>query len=451
MSQRPTLDDALGFYQQILHSLMMTTDDQGLVSGFSPDGLEGPITVPDGEDRKRLVLPTRENLRQPNWEGKMAFHPLSESVYRGESPIIKKLKRTIVSRLNIATTILLRHFIDIACDTENHGNLSSKQTRILECVPDPDDKTLADLTKVADNFGKTSDDEFFTLYLKHGGRYKGKECSRLAVVDFPIMEQLEDEKTRSVFGVKLRVKDFKALKNLFLYIFPDAEQPEAYNHGVLSEDNASAPYFRALMGAFYNVAHRLNARSWLFRKHLNDYEIVHIPLDWVDGMDHLDAFRELIPPLTGNDGAPGPLDQHTQPTPQEAAPGQTASKESSQGLSWSEIRNRMQSGMATPQQPAMPAMAPPQQPVPSWMRQGGGQPQVPQQPPVPPGFYASDPRLQPAPAPSWLGGGGNMAPQQPMQQNVPSWQQQQPMQGGQPLPWQNQPPSQPMGGGGRFR
>lgn len=401
---RPTYQDALGFYEGILNSLLSESDDNGLISGVSPEGDSMPVMVVDEGVSKRLVLPTRHILRNFNHKEMMAFHPLSENIYAGESVIIKKLKRMIMTRLNFSTMVLLNELLMIACDKDMHDKLSAKQTKLLECIPDADDTTLKNLGDIIQNSnGKV---QYFNLYLKHGGKYHGKDCSRLGVVTFPILEEMEDEKKRTVFGVKLRVKDFKGLRKLLEFVFPNAENLEAYNHGVLSEENESCPYFRALMGIYHNLGKRINEKAWLFRKYLDDDDPVYIPLDWYDHMDKLDAFKVLIPSLHGNEGH---IEQD------DTVPKEGPSKTS--GPSWGDVLNRLQKGAHPINQNPPPTTGLP------WLH-GQQQQQVQT---APPGYYPSDPRLQ---------------PQQP--QGVPPWQnnpqqQQQWPAGGQPMGQPQQP------------
>lgn len=423
-TQRPTLPDALDFYAKLLKSLGVEADAQGLLTGVDAEGNESPVSIEGEGGATRLVLPTQDNLRQTNWSGMTVFHPLSESVYQGESLVIKKLKRHIVTRLNISTVLLFTELLQLACTPEKHAKLTTKQTKLLDQIPKPDEKTFNDITRVVRNIGKTPENHFSTLYLKHGGRYRGEECSRLGVVSFPIIEQLDDAKKREVFGVKLRVDDFKAMKNLFYYIFPNANVAEEYNYGVLSEDNSSAPYFKALIGTYLKMAQALNSKSWLFRKHLEDFDDIYIPLDWENHLGNLEAYRELIPPMDGNINGPMP----TEPQAPQEATSSPAGK-----LAWSDVLNRLNAVNQPPTPQPQPQYAYPQEPQhPPWL--GGPATPAPQPPPqqpqVPAGHYANDPRLQPQFP--WMGHQPQQFPGQPPQM---PW-------GGQPLQGQQFPQQQ---------
>ena len=157
-----------------------------------------------------------------------------------------------------------------------------------------------------------------------------------------------------------------------------------------------APYFDALMRAYVKVATQLNAIVKTHRKELADHKALLIDVDWAEALDNLGDYRDLIPPLPGNEGdrADGsqpkgaevktdvtrtfaepaaqtpnqPLFQTTTPAAPTAAPVQEAPVEKSgNGVSFSSVLAHN----THPQQPPM----------------GWNQPQMAPQPPQAPTYY----------------------------------------------------------------
>ena len=85
-------------YRQILKALHITAGPEGLLSYEAIDSVE-PIIIKDDGKNKRLVLPTRDVLDNCDWDNYIAFHPLSEHLNRGVSPVMNTLVKTATLRL----------------------------------------------------------------------------------------------------------------------------------------------------------------------------------------------------------------------------------------------------------------------------------------------------------------------------------------------------------------
>ena len=83
MSHQPLMP-LVALYEAILTALGCSVTDN-LVSLETPDG-----TLPVIMDKRRLVLPSTEILRASRWTDWIAFHPLSESIARGESLVLRQ-------------------------------------------------------------------------------------------------------------------------------------------------------------------------------------------------------------------------------------------------------------------------------------------------------------------------------------------------------------------------
>ena len=249
-------------------------------------------------DGKRLVLPTQEILRGGNWDKRVAFHPLSENINRGESPVLKALKDYIWLRINTTLGALLRSLMETACTPETHKKLGGpKVAAYLKNLGDVDDKTFAALEKVGKTITKNPNRRLVSIYLKHGSK-GGEGFARQAVVSFPIFDDLNAEGD-TVFDVKMRPKDKQAIKNLLEYILGDAETRELYSYG---SKNLEAPYFHALLNSFYKLATRLNSIVKVHEKHLGCGDELKFDLGWAEQLDNFALYRGVIPVQSGNEG-----------------------------------------------------------------------------------------------------------------------------------------------------
>lgn len=262
------------------------------------NGKQLPVMV----EGKRLALPTQERLKSGDWSSTVAFHPLSENLLRGESPVLKKYKAVMVVRLHMLIAELCQQLLQIGADTASHAKMSPKAQELLSRIPNVDEKSKRDMEKILEATSPDGPNRLVSIYLKRGGVLKGAKHSRLAVISFPIMEEFENAETRTVYGVKLRKDDFKAFKNLFDYILPDADSLETYSVG---SQSMVAPYFDALTQAWIKVGQRLNAVVKQHAKQLEDPDILKSDFDeWPEAFSELSKFKGHIPVLAGNDGSP---------------------------------------------------------------------------------------------------------------------------------------------------
>lgn len=283
------------FYEQILAALNLVSDQYGLISVKNDEDDLRPVMI----DEARLTLPLPEILRSGEWGNRIAFHPLSENVVRGPSPVIEKTKTAVRIRLTYALSGLMYGLVEAAADRSKHHKINPKAAAFLQCLPEADEKSVAAMVKILQAIDNESV-QLISIYLKRGGTYNGDRVSRLAKVTFPILNEF-DNVDGMIFGVKLRKKDQVGFKELFKYILPDADVMETYS-GVGS--SLTAPYFQALIDAFIKVAKQLNSIIQLQRKQLEDEDFLHMDLSWESEFRDFEKFSGLIPPLAGNDGAP---------------------------------------------------------------------------------------------------------------------------------------------------
>ena len=423
----PSLDQV---YKELLESTDLHVDKEGFVS-LRDENDTRPATL----EGRRIVVPTPQRLRQGIGGTSIGFHPLSENVTRGQSPIIKELRKYINVRLTKVIADLLLQLATIAADTSYHSKLDKdKQRQMLRVAKDADQKTVDTVQRMIKNITVVSrKGRVVSIYLKHAGTIDGKKYTRLATASFPILDAFEPEArdTPEILSVSMRKKDKRTIENLFEFILPGSKDVKTYSRG---SDSMIAPYFDALIHSYAAVAWQLNKIVKLFRKHLTDPERLETNLDWMNHLKDLSVYREVIPPLAGNDGpiikdddevvthdekrlssvsllddddddtppweVPTTGKQNEQPTTEHSGQ-QKPSRSGGRGLKWSEVVGRSHN---TPQGGNFPINPQAQQTFnqnnwnPPNMNLSSGQPNV------PPGSYAGYHRGVP------IHGGGNMNP-----------------------------------------
>ena len=309
----------LSFYTELLSSLHIEDVGEGKLSLVFP-GEDGDQTVqPCLSNDKRLTLPVPHLLKSGQWEGMLAFHPLSENLIRGESEVIKFLRRIVRFQLASVASQVLTELMDIAATPERHKELKPTQAEYLRQVPNANEKCVKALTKILEKHF----DQLINVYLKRSGTLHGKDFRRVAAVSFPIWDELNSPGSK-VYDVDCgSAKNKKTIAALFEFVFPN---PDDLNAWSAASNDSVAPYFHALMSCYALNAKHLNALVHKYRKHLQYPDLLRVNLDWVEHLDNLSQWKTAIVPLPGNEGAvmkgekevtePGPSTPATQPNAQ---------------------------------------------------------------------------------------------------------------------------------------
>lgn len=282
-------------YRQILKALCITAGPEDLLSYEAIDGSQ-PLTVKDEGKEKRLALPTRQILDSGNWDQIVAFHPLSEHLNRGTSPVMNTLVKIGMFRLTEVMSSLMMQLVELAADKKRHAGMSPKSQQILSVLKDVDKQTVENLSQILRRIDMSPQKRLVSIFLKRKGVYKGV-TSRVCVVNFPLYSELSNP-DRKVWGVQLRKKDVEALESLFEYILPDLDNTEAYS---APSDSKVAPYFESFLDAYEKVASQLNRVIHNNRKELDLVDKLKSVM-WENVSDDLLAHRSDIPPLDGNKG-----------------------------------------------------------------------------------------------------------------------------------------------------
>lgn len=279
------------FYQSILESLGLTVDDRGGVCIYSATG-EDPYIVKD----KRLVLPTQDFLKNPDWNTKIAFHPLSENIARKDSDIFKMLQS--LGNISVVTDIgyLMRTLIRYCADTQLHSKLNPKQQSFLSLFPDADETSLKNWDKIEAKIGtRHVYAKIITLRDKKIGR---NTYPRAAFVTFPFYEDAVKlcqfkQKEYVIFDVKVRKKDIHGYKALFEYLISHLDNVD--EHYTSGSRSMVAPSFHAFINAYYKLKKELNRTYKMMKLESTD-------LLWGKHIDDITKYNNVIPPLAGNEG-----------------------------------------------------------------------------------------------------------------------------------------------------
>ena len=300
-------------YRKVLGSMSIFADADGLLSLLVNDINVGEsntvpctIALAGEKEQRRLVMPTQERLSSGKWDGVVAFHPLSENMLRGESDVIKLMRKMVLFRVQMVTAELMMQLMTIAANPETHAELSPRAAEFLTLVPEADASTLKGISKLLDHHL----DKFVSIYLKRNGVHKGVEYRRLGVVSFPIWEELNTKGSKVYDQEMGSARNKKTIAALFAYIFPNPEDTDAWTFGVNAD---VAPYYVALLTAYHHLIQVLNARSWVHRKHLQGVDVLRIDDEFFKEMDQLPLWKDAIPPLEGNRGATAKGEKEQQP------------------------------------------------------------------------------------------------------------------------------------------
>lgn len=357
------------FYTSVLKAANLVVDDAGKVSAFL-DGTSLPFTV----GGKRLVLPTKEHLSNPDKTQIVLFHPLKENILTGESDVMARYRKAINVSTNYTISTLLTSIISLAASPALHGKLTPDQLEIIRVFKDADEKTLDAFKAILKAMPQGDKDKtFVNIFMKTKATLNGKVHRRGAIVTFPFYDELIKATDSSIYGVKLRKKDFASIKHVFEVVFPSIAQPNAYSCGSQSE---TAPTLDALLRSLQKLFGDLAATIEEMKSSAE--ELVELCYDtaWAEMVDNFSAFDaelRLLPMQAGNEGGVVKAE-----APAATAPAQTTIQ------GWGQMQQPAPNQMPAP--PAAPvtkdgkldlkSLGQPQQP----QQQGwfNGQPQQPQ-------------------------------------------------------------------------
>lgn len=296
--------DLLDIYRGILHTAGMVADEEGFISAQFGKVPAKPVLVKG----KRLVLPTPEQLRNPDFSNRVRFHPLNESIIRGESDVLVKYREILTTRLTFSITYVAINLLMIATSPAQHSDLTPEQALFLNKVKDANEGTLDRLKEIATKMLVAEPNKgFLHFYIRKNAKINGKEHRRAGIVSFPFYEEIrktpEPKQPNEVYGVKLRKVDRESLKALMEFMFPGIDKPETFNRG--SQFDEVAPSLEALLRSAIAVGDCVNTVIELFKDKLEDAEDVMFVADWDHILLDMNALLpkiRMIPMQQGNEG-----------------------------------------------------------------------------------------------------------------------------------------------------
>lgn len=291
-------DQILDYYLIMLAIGWCEADEDGNISLVQGDE-KFPATI----SGKRVVLPTRDQMKNKDWEHRIGFHPLRESFNNGISEILSNMRDLFVQRLNTTTAYLMQELIDIGRNTEGQKDRTAEQNQVLNALTKCSDTTASSFNSLQKKTRGGSDtDQFVSLFIKKGGMVRGSTYGRAAIVTFPIYQKLVAGEEK-INGVKILAKDRDMLMKLFKFIFPSIDEVDGYNVGVNSKN---APWMEALMRGTIKVATDLVNVSEPYLPIVQIPYLLQFPEqmhEWITIFDDKDLTQRLadsIPNLTGN-------------------------------------------------------------------------------------------------------------------------------------------------------
>lgn len=293
-------------YKALIDSAGLELSDDDLVSFkvHQKDGVvkSAPLTIKG----KRLVLPTKKQLSNPDWEHRVCFHPLSENPSRGESDVLERYRSALNIRLNAVLPTLCMFLLRLAASPDEHKKLDPDQAEFLPLLKNADQKSLDNFQALLSKMpAGVPTKQMVALFLRRSAKLDGRDYFRAGIVHFPFYAELTKEENRKagkVLGVDLRKKDFEILINLLDYVIPHQGEANYYSRG---SDSRTAPSLDSIMQAYLAVIGPMNDKVELFKNLLGEDTNLYISADWAEDFENLTALipelREM-PMLAGNEG-----------------------------------------------------------------------------------------------------------------------------------------------------
>lgn len=303
-------------YKEILSAGYLFADKEGMISAK----IKGS-TMPFLIDGKRLVLPTKEHLKNSDWSNRVVFHPLSENILRGESKVLERFRNNINLRLNYVLGMVADQLFKLVVNVGGHKHLSPDQSIILSSVKNADEKAYNAFGNLIEDMGLTNKTKCIVhIYLKKGGVVDGRKYNRAAIVTFPLYEELLKNQ-KQVFGVNIAsAKHREAIKQLLEYILPGIDKPHYFDRG---SESQIAPYLDCLMQGVLGIASRINNIIDEYGQFMDSADELRYADGWVEVFENLEQLKaeiRSIPMQAGNEGAVG--DAPAAPAPAAQAPAQ---------------------------------------------------------------------------------------------------------------------------------
>lgn len=304
------VNDLAQGYMGILSAMGVKVNTDGSLTQ-TIGGVEQQLLVKD----KPLTIPLDDVVK--NYTDEIVlFHPLSENIMLGESPVLQQLRVIAMNHLTEQINKMVEVILKIAIDPETTKEMSPSQVDLLRCANGADANTLKNWQAVVRRTNtENPHTRVVSLFLKRGGELGGRSYKRVCVVNFDLYEKLtETDNKLQGFGVKLRKTDIQVLTRIFETIFPRIDEQDSYSIG---SDSLIAPYFDALIRGFRSVNGALNLIGKQLKKPIKSItgESYEGKDDYLKSFEDLTVWRDVLPVMPLNDGDRNDRRQEVPPEP----------------------------------------------------------------------------------------------------------------------------------------
>lgn len=292
-------------YTSILAYCGMTVKPDGLIC-FNFGNPDDPVLV----DEKKLFLPIPDVLKRPA-NNDIIFHPFVEYVNRGESNVVKMLRRSLYLKINCTVVQLVDKLLAVLESTDAQKNMNAEQRELMKAVSGSKRTNNEENIRLRFSAFLTKRQElisqlFVSLYLKKNGTLLGEKHTRVGVSTFMIYKQIDDAQSN-----ELTKDQKKVLKELIAFIFPGSDDETSEDSNGYS-DSSACPWLDCLLNTASNLTTRINELFELYTPLLGEDEVElknHLfNHDWMDEVAQLEKYRKeilLIPShLSAMDSAP---------------------------------------------------------------------------------------------------------------------------------------------------
>lgn len=295
------------FYGNLLEDVGVVDGGSGLLSYHRIDADDKIAITIDG---KRLTLPTRENLKLGT-QHNMMFHPLSEQLMSGPSPVLDALREYIMLRISTTAASIAQAAMTVAQSVALQKKCKGTANELIRPLAGVDPKMEATLGKVLDNIGMTPETRMYNIFLVASGSKDNPRGLRTTKVSFPIMDDAYSGDETEFFNVKMprKTKDKVSIVGMMEVLFGIEDKDEAEKRNCILEyttDLRQAPYFHSLLTAFYAIATHQNALIDGLFKAVPALDDLRYKLEWNEEFEDFENFAKKVghaaPLLPGNKG-----------------------------------------------------------------------------------------------------------------------------------------------------
>lgn len=305
-------NDFIEFYKTIIDSIgVIKYTDDGYLYVPEEDGRKSLINI----NGKMLVLPTKENIESlvvKRDDGslevtKILFNPLKESVNRGNSVSLSRLKGWIEKKLSFDLACVGEMLLILASEPKMQKDTGLEINKFLSSITEAMNSNIKEIVdstsreKWGSLYKKTFEKNtgFLTLFIHKLYKIEGEKYNRATILGSDVYtELLKASKDKPVLGVNLRNKDITVFKLLFEYLLEGLDK-EHETIAIGSNDNECAAFI-SLLKTYIKVSNRLNKIADLVKFTNGEiydafYSEVKITVEDLDNIERFKSQYTLVP------------------------------------------------------------------------------------------------------------------------------------------------------------